>query len=64
MTARHSVKLTANFERDLKEVEVFLSEAVPPQAFDALLGELTNPVIPDLEHYPGMGRLFLKRLAR
>ena len=64
MTAHHTVKLTANFERNLEEVEVFLSEAETPQAFDALLGELTETVIPNLERYPGMGRLFLERPAR
>ena len=64
MTAHHTVKLTANFERNLEEVEVFLSEAETPQTFDALLGELTETVIPNLERYPGMGRLFLERPAR
>jgi len=64
VTAHHTVKLTANFERNLEEVEVFLSEAETPQTFDALLGELTETVIPNLERYPGMGRLFLERPAR
>ncbi|MEM5330832.1 type II toxin-antitoxin system RelE/ParE family toxin [Paraburkholderia sp. JHI2823] len=64
MTAHHTVKLTANFERNLEEVDVFLSEAETPQTFDALLGELAETVIPNLERYPGMGRLFLERPAR
>jgi plasmid stabilization system protein ParE len=61
VTAPHTVKLTANFERNLEEIEVFLLEAEAPQAFDALLDELTDTVIPNLERFPEMGRLFLER---
>lgn len=64
MTAKHTVKLTANFERNLEELETFLVEAGAPHAFDALLDELTDTVIPNLESFPGMGRLFLERPAR
>ncbi len=64
MAIRHLVKLTANFERNLEEAEAFLLEADAPQAFDALLDELTDTVIPNLERFPGMGRLFLERPAR
>lgn len=38
--------------------------AEAPHAFDALLEELTDTVLPNLESFPGMGRLFLKRPAR
>ncbi|RQS61280.1 type II toxin-antitoxin system RelE/ParE family toxin [Burkholderia sp. Bp8963] len=64
MTALHTVKLTANFEQNLEEIEAFLLEAETSQAFDALLDELTDTVIPNLERFPGMGRLFLERPAR
>ncbi|KWH38267.1 type II toxin-antitoxin system RelE/ParE family toxin [Burkholderia stagnalis] len=64
MTALHTVKLTANFEYNLEEIDAFLLEAETPQAFDALLEELTDTVIPNLERFPGMGRLFLERPAR
>lgn len=64
MTAKHTVKLTANFERNLTEIEAFLMEAEAPQAFDALLDELLDTTIPNLERFPGMGRLFLERPAR
>ena len=64
MTARHTVKLTANFEHNLEEVEAFLLKADAPQAFDALLDELTDTVIPNLERFPSMGHLFLERRAR
>lgn len=56
-----AVKLTANFEANLSEIERFLDEAEVPQAFDALLAELTESVIPNLERFPDMGRLFLER---
>lgn len=61
MATKHTVKLTANFERNLEELEAFLMEADAPQAFDAMLDELTDTVIPNLETFPGMGRLFLER---
>ncbi len=64
MTARHTVKLTAHFERNLEEIEAFLLEAQAPQAFDVLLDELTDTVIPNLERFPSMGRLFRERPAR
>jgi plasmid stabilization system protein ParE len=64
VTARHIVKLTANFERNLEELEAFLIEVEAPHAFDALLDELTDTVIPNLERFPDMGRLLLERPAR
>jgi plasmid stabilization system protein ParE len=64
VTARHTVKLTANLERNLEDLEAFLIEVEAPHAFDALLDELTDTVIPNLERFPGMGRLFLDRPAR
>jgi plasmid stabilization system protein ParE len=59
-----TVKLTANFERSLDEIDAFLTEAEAPQAFDALLDELTDTVIPNLERFPAMGRSFLSRAIR
>ncbi|MDP2067156.1 MAG: type II toxin-antitoxin system RelE/ParE family toxin [Burkholderiaceae bacterium] len=64
MAGKHLVKLTANFERNLEEAEAFLLEADAAQAFAALLGELTGTVIPNLERFPGMGRLFFERPTR
>ena len=64
MTSQHLVKLTANFERNLGQAKAFLLEANAPQAFDALLDELTDTVIPNLERFPGMGRLFFVRPIR
>lgn len=39
-------------------------QANAPQALDALLDELTDTVIPNLERFPGMGRLFFERPTR
>ena len=64
MKSKHTVKLTANFERNLEALEVFLAEAESARGFDALLSELTETVIPNLENFPGMGRLFLERPVR
>lgn len=64
MTTLASVQLTANFERNLQELESFLVDAQAPHAFDALLNELVDTVIPNLERFPGMGRLFLQRPTR
>ncbi|MDN8617269.1 type II toxin-antitoxin system RelE/ParE family toxin [Variovorax ginsengisoli] len=64
MTAGRTVKLTANLERNLEQLEAFLIEVEAPHAFDALLDELMDTVIPNLERFPGMGRLFLERPAR
>jgi plasmid stabilization system protein ParE len=64
VASRHVVKLTANFERNLEAAEAFLLEANAPLAFDALLDELTDTVIPNLERFPGMGRLLFERPIR
>lgn len=55
------VKLTANFERNLADIEQFQSEADAPQAYDTLLDELLDTVIPNLERFPELGRLFFAR---
>jgi len=58
------IKFTANFERNLEEIERFLTEAEAPRAFDMLLDELLETVIPNLERFPGMGRPFMLRQPR
>ncbi|MFT4242590.1 MAG: type II toxin-antitoxin system RelE/ParE family toxin [Acidovorax sp.] len=64
MPAPTTVKLTDSFERNLDEIEAFLTQAEAPQAFDALLDELMDTVVPNLERFPGMGRMFLQRPVR
>jgi plasmid stabilization system protein ParE len=62
--AQVTVKLTTNFERNLEDIERFLIEADASHAFDTLLDELTDTVIPNLERFPTMGRSFLSRAIR
>lgn len=61
MARKITVKLTANFERNLEALESFLAEAGALQAYDRLLDELADTVIPNLERFPEMGRSFLER---
>jgi len=61
MAKKLVVKLTTNFERNLADIELFLSKAGADPAYDALLDELLDTVIPNLERFPGMGRPFLSR---
>jgi plasmid stabilization system protein ParE len=58
---RASVKLTANFEANLDQLEAFLVEADAAPAYDALLADLETTVIPNLESFPRMGRPFFNR---
>lgn len=61
MSKRLTIKLTANFERNLADIERFLTEAEAPQAFDGLLEELLGTVLPNLERFPALGRPFFNR---
>ena len=58
------VKITANFKRNLDEIENFLIDADATQSFEALIDELTSTVIPNMERFPKMGRNFMDRPAR
>ena len=59
-----AVKITANFGRNLDEIERFLTDAETTQFFDVLLNKLSNTVIPNIERFPKMGRNFMDRPAR
>lgn len=61
MAKKLVVKLTANFERNLADIERFLAETEAASAYDALLDEMLDTVIPNLERSPGMGCPFLSR---
>ena len=61
MTNRVNIRLTANFERNLADIEQFLTESEAPQAFDGLIDELLGTVLPNLERFPELGRPFLNR---
>ncbi len=56
-----AVRTTANFTANLREIEAFWDSNQYPAGFDALLAELSNPVIPNLTQHPRMGRNFLTR---
>lgn len=64
MAKKTVVKLTANLERNLASIEAFLAESDAQHAYDALLDELLDTVIPNLERFPDMGRLFVDRATR
>ncbi len=64
MAKKPVVKFTANFERNLEDIELFLTKAEAPQAFNGLLDELLETVITNLERFPEMGRPFLARQPR
>jgi len=61
MAKKPVIKLTANFEKNLENIASFLIAAEAPQAYDALLNELLETVIPNLELFPCIGRPFLLR---
>lgn len=62
MAKKPAVKFTANFERNLENIERFLTEVEAPHAYDGLLDELLETVIPNLERFSEMGRPFIARL--
>jgi hypothetical protein len=64
LNIKHPVKITANFERNLVEIEGFLLQVGAPQEYDALLEELTDTIIPNLEKFPELGRIFFSRPER
>ncbi|UCE31447.1 MAG: type II toxin-antitoxin system RelE/ParE family toxin [Burkholderiales bacterium] len=53
------VELTASFLDRLAAIEAFLTEADAAPAYDRLLGELRTTVIPNLQHFPRIGRRYL-----
>lgn len=63
MAKKVTVKLTANFEQNLGTIAEFLDGAGASQAFDRLLEELSDTLIPNLENFPSLGRPFFDRTA-
>jgi plasmid stabilization system protein ParE len=60
---RCAVEVTANFEANLDSIETFLAQANALQAFETLLHDIAESVVPNLERFPEMGRPFLERPA-
>jgi plasmid stabilization system protein ParE len=63
MPRKPAVRLTANFERNLESIKAFLADADAPQAFDDLIDDLLDKVIPNLERFPGLGPVLLDQAA-
>ncbi|MGH8541685.1 MAG: type II toxin-antitoxin system RelE/ParE family toxin [Stenotrophobium sp.] len=61
---RARVHVTANFERNLEDIRMFLEAGEMPQAFVQLLDDLFERVIPNLEQHPALGRNFLAKLPQ
>ena len=55
----YRVELTASFLERLESIEAFLRDTGAPLAYDALLAELRESVIPNLRRFPRMGRRYL-----
>jgi hypothetical protein len=56
--------LPANFERNRECIEKFLIQMEAPTAYDSLLEQLLEKLIPNLERFPEMGARLLERQAR
>jgi len=52
---------TANFERNLDGIELFLAELSDPPSFRRLLDKLFDEVLPNLEAFPSIGLNFFAR---
>lgn len=61
MAKKITVKLSANFERNLEAIESLLVEADAAQVYDRLLDDLADALILNLEKFSALGRLFFER---
>ncbi len=57
------VQISRNFACNLDEIAGFLRKADAEEAFEALLDDLFEQVIPTLERQPDIGHQFLRRQA-
>lgn len=55
----YAVESTDSFLERLQSIEVFLTEANAAFAYDDLLAELRDTVIPNLRRFPRIGRRYL-----
>jgi len=62
MARRCTVRITANFQRNLDSIQAFLAEHDAEPTFAELLGQLFDTIIPNLESFPEMGIDFLPRV--
>ena len=61
MGGSRRVRVAENVGRNLDSIREFLTDAGVPEHFDALLDELFETVIPNLEAFPELGFDFLAR---
>jgi hypothetical protein len=54
------VRFTDNFLANLQDIDDYWQACDFPQGYDRLLECLSDPVIPNLERHPEMGRLFAR----
>jgi len=57
------IRFTANFETNLQSLEAFWAESDGSGNYDRLIDEIGDMVIPNLERFPAIGRLFMTRRA-
>ena len=55
MASGSTVRLTANFEKNLESIRAFLDERDAIAAFQAIMDDLFDRVIPNLERFPDIG---------
>jgi hypothetical protein len=61
MTGQAPARVTHNFDRNLESIRAYLEEKDRAGAFDALLDQLFETVIPNIERFPKIGFDFLAR---
>lgn len=59
MPRKPLVRVTKNFDRNLEDIQLFLTQNQAASAFDSLLNHLFDTVIPNLERFPEIGVDFL-----
>ena len=56
-----NAKLTANYERNLEAIEVLSAKPDATLAYNRLMDDLAGTLIPKLERFSAIGRIFLER---
>jgi len=64
MGRRSTVRITENFQRNLDGIQAFLAQHDARAAFDQLLADLFETIIPNLESFPEIGFDFLGRVPQ
>ena len=59
MSTQIKIRVTANFERNLDDIECFFKKIEQPRQFKVLLDQLFDTIIPNLQHFPLLGKDFL-----